>query len=57
MGMFDWAVKLTPFGYVPDLPMDDINFATMGVLTLIAAALSAIGFYFYGKRDINAITH
>ncbi|MDR2571579.1 MAG: hypothetical protein LBD23_14980 [Oscillospiraceae bacterium] len=57
MGMFDWAVKLTPFGYVPDLPMDDINFLTLGVLTLIAAALTTAGFYFYGKRDINAITH
>jgi ABC-2 type transport system permease protein len=57
MGIFEWAAKLTPFGYVPNLPMDEINFAAMAALTLAAAGLAAAGFVFYGKRDMNAITH
>jgi ABC-2 type transport system permease protein len=57
LGLFDWAVKLTPSGYVPNLPMDNLNALPLIVLTLIAAALTALGLYFYSKRDINAITH
>jgi ABC-2 type transport system permease protein len=53
----EWLQKLTPFGYVPQLPMDEINFVTLSLLTGIAAALTALGFIFYRRRDINAITH
>ena len=52
IGLFDWAVKLTPFGYVPNLPADEITFLPLAVLTLIAAVLTATGFYFYRKRDV-----
>jgi ABC-2 type transport system permease protein len=47
--------KLTPFGYVPQLPIDEINYLTMGVLIVIGAVLTAAGFFFYRRRDINAI--
>jgi ABC-2 type transport system permease protein len=58
MGIFpDWLAYLTPMGFVPRLPMDEINFLTLGLLTLAAAVLTAAGMYFYTKRDINAITH
>ncbi|MCL1884915.1 MAG: ABC transporter permease [Defluviitaleaceae bacterium] len=58
MGVFpDWVGYITPFEFVPQLPADEINFVTMAVLTLIAVALTAAGFFFYNKRDINAITH
>ena len=57
-GIFpDWIARTTPFGFVPQLPMDEINFVTMGLLTAVAVVLTAAGFYFYNKRDINAITH
>jgi len=49
--------RLTPFGYVPQLPMDETNFLTLGLLTAVAAVLTFAGFIFYGKRDVNAITH
>ncbi|MCL2628676.1 MAG: ABC transporter permease [Oscillospiraceae bacterium] len=52
IGLFDWAVKLTPFGYVPNLPADEITFLPLAALTLIAAVLTATGFYFYRKRDV-----
>jgi ABC-2 type transport system permease protein len=53
----DWFPKLTPYGYIPQLPMEEANFLALGILTAIAAALTTAGFFFYNKRDINAITH
>jgi len=53
----DWLQKFTPFGYIPQLPMDEINYLTLGLLTAVAAALTTVGFIFYKKRDINAVTH
>ena len=53
----DWLQKFTPFGYIPQLPMDEINYLTLGIMTAVAAILTTAGFFFYRKRDINAVTH
>jgi len=53
----EWMQKLTPLGYVPQLPMDEVKLYPLLLMTLIAAVLTAAGFYFYSKRDINATTH
>jgi len=45
----------TPMGWVPQLPVDDINWVTMGVLTAIAIFLSVLGIVFYNKRDIGTV--
>jgi len=50
----EWFPRLTPFGYTPQLPVDEINYMTLAVLTGIAAALTAAGFFFYSKRDMSA---
>ncbi|MCL2754258.1 MAG: hypothetical protein FWD35_00875 [Oscillospiraceae bacterium] len=49
----DFFGKITPFGHVPTLilPDDSVNFATMAVMTAIAAGLTAIGFAGYSRRD------
>ena len=47
----DWIV---PFAHIPQLPVDEIAFAPLLVLTLIAAALTAAGFVFYSRRDVAA---
>jgi ABC-2 type transport system permease protein len=47
-----WFSKLTPFGFIPQLPMDEINYGTLAVLTLIAAALTVAGLFFYRRRDM-----
>ncbi|MBS4535070.1 ABC transporter permease [Clostridium sp. D2Q-14] len=49
----EWMTKLSPFGHVPKIPIDDMNFTIISVLTLIAASLVAIGFIGYNKRDIQ----
>jgi len=58
MGIFpDWVSYLTPMGFIPQLPMEETNLATLGALTAVAVVLSALGFFFYNRRDINAITN
>ena len=49
--------NFTPMGWVPQLPVDDISWAAMIVLSVIGIALAALGISLYNKRDINAITH
>lgn len=49
----DWVKKLSPFGYIPQLPLEEINYAVLAVLTAIAVILTAAGFFFYAKRDIK----
>jgi len=51
-----WAGRLTPLGFVPQLPMESTNPAVLAALTAIAAALIALGCAFYKRRDINAVT-
>jgi len=60
-GIFpQWMTYLSPFAFVTQLPLaygETINFIALGIKVLIAAGLTVAGFYFYGKRDINAITN
>jgi len=58
MGIFpEWLSNTTPFGFVPQLPMEEINWSVMGLMTVVAVGLTVAGFYFYNRRDINAVTH
>ena len=53
----DWVANLTPFGWVPQLPVDDISWPVIVVMSVIGIGFAAAGMFFYSKRDINAITH
>jgi len=48
----EWLSKISPLSYIPQLPVDSINYSVLIVLVVIAAALSAAGFVFYRKRDV-----
>jgi ABC-2 type transport system permease protein len=54
MPLPEWLPKLSPFGYIPQLPVDSVNYGTLAVLTAIAAVLTAVGFVCYGRRDTKA---
>jgi len=60
-GIFpDWVVYLSPFGFVTQLPLgpgETINFIGIALKLVVTASLTVAGFYFYSKRDINAIAH
>jgi len=49
----NWIANLTPFGWVPQLPMDEINWLVMAIMSVIGLGLTAAGVFFYRRRDIN----
>ncbi|MFZ0369941.1 MAG: ABC transporter permease, partial [Halobacillus sp.] len=49
----EWVGNLTPFGHVPELPIEDVNTFVLILLTVIAAVLMAGGFIGYRNRDIQ----
>jgi len=49
----EWMSKLSPFGHIPQLPVEDITFVKLATLTFIAAMLTTIGFHSYKQRDIE----
>ncbi|WP_226035097.1 ABC transporter permease [Aquibacillus saliphilus] len=48
----DWVGKLSPFGHVPQYPIEQIEFLPLFILTIIAVILTVLGFIGYNKRDI-----
>ncbi|MDR2183658.1 MAG: ABC transporter permease [Clostridiales bacterium] len=48
-----WVGYLSPFHYIPELPVDDMSWPAMIVLTIIAICLTAAGFFFYNRRDVK----
>ncbi len=48
----DWMAGLTPFGYVPKVPIEEINFGMLIILTAISLILMIAGFLGYKRRDI-----
>ncbi|WP_345749335.1 ABC transporter permease [Streptomyces sp. ODS28] len=48
-----WMDNLSPFGHVPRLPSQDLDLVPLAVLTLLAAALVAVGLAGFGRRDLD----
>ncbi|GAE37240.1 ABC transporter permease [Halalkalibacter akibai] len=48
----EWMGKLSPYAYIPKLPVEEINYLNITVLTVLAILLVNIGFIAYKKRDI-----
>jgi len=46
-----WISYLSPFHYIPELPIDSVNYFYL--IILISIFLIFIGFLFYNKRDIT----
>lgn len=49
----DWMKKLSPFGNVPQVPVEEIDYFKLAVMTLIAVALTLAGFIGFRKRDLQ----
>ena len=52
LGMPEWSLRLSPVGFVPRLPLDEVNARTLLALSAIALCLMALGFIFYRRRDV-----
>lgn len=48
----EWMGKLSPFGHIPQLPVEELQLFNLILLTVLAAVLVFIGFNRYNKRDI-----
>lgn len=48
----EWMGKLSPFGHIPKVPIEALNFTNISLLTAIALGLIVMGFIGYNKRDI-----
>jgi len=48
-----WVGYLSPFHYIPELPVDDMSWPAIIVLTVIAICLTVAGFFFYNRRDVK----
>ncbi|TDE36529.1 ABC transporter permease [Actinomadura sp. 6K520] len=49
----DGAVRVSPFAHVGDYPGEEIATTAVGVLTLLAAALTALALRTFARRDLN----
>jgi len=49
----EFFLKLTPFSYVPRLPVEDMNWLTQIIIVLIGLGIMVVGYWRYQKRDLQ----
>jgi ABC-2 type transport system permease protein len=49
----EWMLDLSPFSHSPKLPGGEVSATPIVMLTLIAAALVAVGLWAFRRRDIG----
>ena len=54
LGIPEWALKLSPFGFIPMLPLEPIHPPTLLIMSALAFALTGLGFVLYRRRDMRA---
>ncbi|MCL2361489.1 MAG: hypothetical protein FWC73_06730 [Defluviitaleaceae bacterium] len=47
-----WAMRISPIGFVPMVPLDEVRVLTMMGLVAAAVVLTALGIFFYRERDL-----
>ena len=52
LNMPSWAINLSPFSHIPQLPLDDMRLFPLLTLSAAAIILAALGVMFYRKRDL-----
>lgn len=53
LGLPAWTLNLSPFGHVPALPAEDMNWLPMLLLTGLAIVLLIAGFWGFRERDLE----
>ncbi|GGJ71199.1 ABC transporter permease [Virgibacillus salexigens] len=49
----EWMSSLSPFGHIPQIPIEDMNITAVTILTISAIGLMVLGFIGYRQRDIG----
>ncbi|MBM6615522.1 ABC transporter permease [Desemzia sp. RIT804] len=50
----EWVNNLSAFHHIPQIPIEEIDWAALGILSVLAVILTLIGFLGYNKRDIQS---
>jgi ABC-2 type transport system permease protein len=50
----DWALKLSPLGWVSKVPAEDVDVLTLTGLLVVAVALTAAALAGFRRRDVPA---
>ena len=50
----EWLLGISPLKHIPQLPLEEMSVMPLVILTVIAVVLTAVGFIFYRKRDMEA---
>ncbi len=53
MNLPEWMGKTTPFGNIPQMPIQEFDVVPLVILTLLAVLLASIGLWKYKSRDIG----
>lgn len=49
----DWLKGLSPYGHIPESPVEELNVITLSILFIIACVITIAGFFGYRQRDIH----
>ncbi len=49
----EWMINLSPFGNIPQIPVEEMDYAKVALITALALALMVAGFIGYRKRDMQ----
>ena len=49
----DWVETLSPYGHIPELPVEDVDYNIVFVLVAVAILLVAVGLTGYRRRDVD----
>jgi len=53
LNMPKWALSVSPFHHIPQLPLEEMRVFPLLVLTAVALALAILGIVFYRRRDLH----
>ncbi|WP_419393051.1 ABC transporter permease [Cytobacillus praedii] len=48
----EWMSRLSPYDHIPNLPVEELDYMKVVILTIIAIVTIAVGFIGYKKRDV-----
>ncbi|MFD2922286.1 ABC transporter permease [Halobacillus naozhouensis] len=49
----DWVGQISPYGYIPQLPVEEMDYLPVTILMFLALVLTILGFVGYNRRDIE----
>ncbi len=47
----EWMTTITPFGHIPQIPVQEVTVMPLVIMCILAAIMAAVGFIGYQKRD------